>query len=258
MAQRIPGKEEFRETIRYFQRQIELTGVKLRLNTRVTAGMISAGGFDEVALCTGVSPRRIELEGADHPMVLTYIDVLLHGRPVGRRAAIIGAGGIGFDVAEFLCHEEGAGSPSIPTFMEEWGVDMEYRMRGALTRPLPAPPAREVYLCQRSGGKPGAGLGKTTGWIHRSSLRMKKVEMLAGVQYQRIDGRGLHLIVKGEPKVLEVDNVIICAGQEPLRELWEPLKAAGVPTHLIGGAHEARELDAKRAIAQAARLAAEI
>lgn len=258
MAKRIPGKEEFHETIRYFQRQAELTGVKLSLNTRVTAGMISAGGFDEVALCTGVSPRRIELEGADHPMVLTYIDVLLHGRPVGRRAAIIGAGGIGFDVAEFLCHEAGAGSPSIPTFMEEWGVDMEFRTRGALTRPLPALPAREVYLCQRSGGKPGAGLGKTTGWIHRSSLRMKKVEMLAGVQYRRIDGRGLHLIVKGEPKVLEVDNVIICAGQEPLRELWEPLKAAGVPTHLIGGAHEARELDAKRAIAQAARLAAEI
>ena len=258
MAKRIPGKEEFHETIRYFQRQIELTGVKLHLNTRVTADMLLNGGFDEVVLCTGVAPRQIELEGIDHPKVLSYIDVLRNKKPVGKRVAIIGAGGIGFDVAEFLSQEGEPSSLHIPAFMEEWGVDMAYQNRGALIAPSPEPPARKIYLCQRSKGKPGAGLGKTTGWIHRSSLRMKKVAMLAEVQYERIDDQGLHLTVKGDPQVLEVDHIILCAGQEPLRDLWEPLQAKGISPHLIGGADEARELDAKRAINQAAWLAAAI
>ncbi|MCB9274470.1 MAG: NADPH-dependent 2,4-dienoyl-CoA reductase [Lewinellaceae bacterium] len=258
MAKRIPGKEEFYEALRYFQHRVGSTGVRLYLNTRATAEMLASAGFDEVVLCTGVSPRQIELEGIGHPKVLSYIDVLLHNKPVGQRVAIIGAGGIGFDVAEFLCQEGEPVSQNIPAFMEEWGVDMSYRSRGAVSRPAPQPSPREIYLCQRSKGKPGGGLGKTTGWIHRSSLRLKKVAMLSEVQYQRIDDQGLHLTAGGVPSVLEVDNIILCAGQEPLRKLWEPLRAMGIPAHLVGGAHEARELDAKRAINEAARLAAGI
>jgi 2,4-dienoyl-CoA reductase (NADPH2) len=258
MAKRIPGKEEFYETLRYYQRQIELTGLQLHLSTRATPELLASGGFDEVLIATGVSPRQLQLTGIDHPKVLSYIDVLKHGQAVGERVAIIGAGGIGFDVAEFLAHEGASPSLDVAAFMGEWGVDMSYQQRGAIARPAPAPPARQIFLCQRSKGKPGAGLGKTTGWIHRSSLRLKGVEMLAEVQYQRIDDLGLHLTVKGQPRLLEVDHIIVCAGQEPLRELLAPLQAQGIAARLIGGAHEARELDAKRAIEQAAWLAAAV
>lgn len=256
MARRIPGKEEFNETLRYFRRQIELTGVNLHLNTRFEAKM--AEGFDEVALSTGIAPRQIQLEGIDHPKVLSYIDVLKHGRAVGRRVAIIGAGGIGYDVASFLLHEGSRTALEPELFMKSWGVDMQYAQRGALTQAEVHPPAREIFLMQRSAGKPGEKLGKTTGWIHRSDLRRHKVQTLSEVQYLKVDDAGLHITVKGEPRLLEVDNVIICAGQEPLRELLAPLQSAGVKTHLIGGAFEAMELDAKRAIDQAARLAAAV
>jgi len=256
LAKRIPGKEEFCETIRYFRRRIEKTGVHLHLNTRADVGLLVKQGFDEVVIATGVLPRQVELEGIDHPKVLSYIEVLKGLMPVGGRVAIIGAGGIGFDVAEFLSQEGEPSSLNVEAFMEEWGVDMDYRNRGAITKPAPELPARQVYLCQRSKGKLGAGLGKTTGWVHRTALRRRNVKMLSDVQYVRIDGQGLHLTVKGEPRVLEVDNVVICAGQEPLRDLWEPLKEKGIKVHLIGGADEARELDAKRAIYQASWLAA--
>ncbi len=260
MAKRIPGKEEFEETLRYYRRQIELTGVRLHLNTRASAEQLIAGGYDELVLATGVSPRNIQLEGIDHPMVLGYVDVLLHQAPVGRRVAIIGAGGIGFDVAEYLSHDhrQPATSLELGAFLREWGIDPGYENRGALTQAEPPPPARELFLLQRSKGKLGAGLGKTTGWVHRLSLRRRQVTMLGEVTYQRIDDEGLHILEKGTPRLLAVDNVVICAGQEPLRELEAPLRAAGLPVHRIGGADEAKELDAKRAIDQAARLAARL
>ena len=256
LAKRIPGKEEFHETIRYFRKQVERTGVHLHLNTRVDVGLLASQGFEEVVIATGVLPRQIQLEGIDHPKVLSYIEVLKGIKAVGARVAVIGAGGIGFDVAEFLSHDGEPTSLNVAAFMEEWGVDMQYSNRGALTKPRPEPPARQIYLCQRSKGKPGAGLGKTTGWVHRTALRRRNVKMLSEVSYQRIDDQGLHIIVKGEPRILEVDHVVICAGQEPLRDLWEPLREKGAAVHLIGGADEARELDAKRAIYQASWLAA--
>jgi 2,4-dienoyl-CoA reductase (NADPH2) len=256
MAKLVPGKEEFHETLRYFGKKIENAGVNLHLNRRVSAQELIAGKYDEVILATGVSPRGIQLEGIDHAKVLSYIDVLKHRKEVGHKVAIIGAGGIGFDVAEFLSHEGVSSSLSVPVFMEEWGVDMDYQNRGALTKAAPEPSARQIYLLQRSKGKLGARLSKTTGWIHRRSLKNKAVKMLGEVQYQKIDDAGLHIISKGEPQVLEVDHIIICAGQEPLRALWQPLQDSGVKVQLIGGADEARELDAKRAISQAAWLAA--
>ena len=256
MAKRVPGKEEFHETIRYFRKRIEKTGVHLHLNTRAEVALLASQGFDEVVVATGVAPRQVRIEGIEHPKVLSYIEVLKGIMPVGERVAIIGAGGIGFDVAEFLSHEGESSSLNVAAFMEEWGVDMNYNHRGALAKPDPEPPARQIFLCQRSKGKLGAGLGKTTGWVHRTALRRRNVKMLSEVQYQRINDQGLHLTVKGESKVLEVDNVIICAGQEPLRDLWEPLREKGLTVHLIGGADEARELDAKRAIYQASWLAA--
>ncbi len=253
MAKRIPGKEEFYETLRYYRKMIDKHGVHLHLNTKAEAALLQ--GFAEVAIATGVRPRALQLKGIDHPKVLGYIDVLKHQKPVGKSVAIIGAGGIGFDVAEYLAHQGESPSLEVAAFMQEWGVDMAYQNRGALTQPQPEAPAREIYLLQRSAGKPGAKLAKTTGWIHRNSLKMKGVQMFSEVQYQRIDDAGLHITVKGTPRLLPVDNVIICAGQEPLRELYEPLQQLGIPVHLIGGADEARELDAKRAIDQATRLA---
>ncbi len=253
MAKRIPGKEEFYETLRYYRKMIDKHGVHLHLNTKADAALLQ--GFAEVAIATGVRPRALQLEGIDHPKVLGYIDVLKHQKPVGKSVAIIGAGGIGFDVAEYLAHQGESPSLEVAAFMQEWGVDMTYQKRGALTQPQPEAPAREIYLLQRSAGKPGAKLAKTTGWIHRASLKMKQVQMISEVQYQRIDNAGLHITVKGAPRLLPVDHVIICAGQEPLRELYEPLQQLGIPVHLIGGADEARELDAKRAIDQATRLA---
>ena len=258
MAKQIPGKEEFYETLRYFKRQIEIHEVSLFLNTEVQADQLLAEGFDEIVLATGVLPRAISLPGIDHPKVLGYIDVLKRKREVGRSVAIIGAGGIGFDVAEFLSHEGPSSSLNPEAFMKEWGVDMHYTERGGLMEPTLEESPREIFLIQRSKGKLGARLGKTTGWIHRASLRKKKVQMISEAQYEKIDDQGLHILVGGEPTVLEVDNVIICAGQVPLRALQGPLEKHQLSVHLIGGADEARELDAKRAIDQAARLAAKI
>ena len=260
LAKRIPGKEEFYETLRYFRRQIELTGVNLHLNTRATAELLAGQGFQEIILATGVTARKAGIEGEDHPKTLAYSDVLLNKKPVGKSVAIIGAGGIGFDVAEFLTHSvhPSSGFPVLQTFNREWGVDMEYAQRGALSDPQPEPPAREIWLLKRSKGKHGAGLGKTTGWIHRSSLKMKKVKMLAEVQYLKIDGEGLHILHEGKTIVLPVDNVVVCAGQNPLRELTGPLEEKGLSVHLIGGANVAAELDAKRAIEEGARLAARL
>ena len=256
VAKKVPGKEEFYETLRYFARRVEITGVTLKLNTRVSAADLAT--FDEVVLATGIAPRMPPIDGIDHSKVLNYLDVLKHGAKVGRKVAIIGAGGIGFDVAEYLTHE--GVSPSLDTaaFMKEWGVDMDINSAGGLTPAQPHPSPREVYLLQRKSSKVGEGLGKTTGWIHRASLQMKNVQMIPGVSYDKIDDDGLHVTIKGEPQLLAVDNVIICAGQDPLRELQQPLLDAGKPVHLIGGADVATELDAKRAINQGANLAARI
>jgi 2,4-dienoyl-CoA reductase (NADPH2) len=260
IAVEIPGKEEFHETMRYFRRQLELTGVPVRLGHRVTPAELLEGGYDGVVLAAGVVPRDVEIPGADHPKVLTYMDVLGEKRHVGKRAAIIGAGGIGFDVAEFLTHEGEPTSLNPSAFLEEWGVDPELRERGGLSPdgPKPEEAAREVWLLQRKKSKPGKQLGKTTGWIHRINLRKRGVQMISGATYERIDDDGLHVEIDGEKQLLPADNVVICAGQESLRELKGPLKAAGVECFLVGGADVARELDAKRAIDQAARLAAEV
>lgn len=260
LAKRIPGKEEFYETLRYFRRQIELTGVHLHLNTLATAEMLAGQSFQDVIIATGVTARQAGIEGETHPKVLTYTDVLLKKKPVGKSVAIVGAGGIGFDVAEYLSHEAlpSSNSSILPSFTRQWGVDMDYRHRGAITTPEPEPAAREIWLLKRSKGKHGAGLGKTTGWIHRSSLKMKNVKMLAEVQYLKIDDEGLHILHEGKTKVLNVDHVVICAGQNSQRNLAGPLEEKSLSVHLIGGANVAAELDAKRAIEEGARLAARL
>jgi len=257
IAKQIPGKEEFYETLRYFNRQLELTNVQVKLNTAVTADMLNQGGFDEVLVATGITPRKPTIEGIDHPSVLSYIDVIAGKKPVGNRVAIIGAGGIGFDTAEYLTHSGESTSQNISAFMREWGIDMSLKARGGIegVTPQPQPSPREVYLLQRKISKVGSGLGKTTGWIHRAGLAMKNVRMMPGCDYQRIDDQGLHLRVGDEPTLLEVDTIIICAGQDPLREIVADLK---MPFHLIGGADVAAELDAKGAINQGTRLAAAI
>lgn len=260
MARRVPGKEEFGETLRYFERRLAATGVALQLSTRVAAAQLASGGFDAVVLATGVTPRDPKIPGEDGANVLSYVDVLLHGRPVGERVVIVGAGGIGFDVAEFLVTPPGH-SPTLDLdeWRAEWGVADPAEVRGGVVRARPAPPARRVTLLQRKAGKLGKGLGKTTGWIHRAALQMKQVEMVGGVNYERIGPQGL-FVTYGEDRrdgqLIECDTVVLCAGQEPLRELEAPLRAAGIAVHLIGGAHEAAELDAKRAIDQGTRLAA--
>lgn len=257
LAKQIPGKEEFYETLRYFGVLLEKHGVDVRLNTRVTAQELNKIDCDEVILATGITPRTPDIEGVDHPSVLSYIDVLQHKVEVGRRVAIIGAGGIGFDTAEYLSHGQSSPSIDIAAFMREWGIDMSLQARGGIedVQPLPEPSPRQIYLLQRKSKKVGAGLGKTTGWAHRANLLMKGVKMLAGVSYQKIDDEGLHILVDGETRVLEVDNVIICAGQEPHRALVEGLEKS---YHLIGGADIATELDAKRAIKQGTELCAEL
>jgi 2,4-dienoyl-CoA reductase (NADPH2) len=255
MARRVPGKGDFDHTIRYYRKQLELTGVRLELGTRVTVDDL-ASGFDEVVLATGVVPRQLKLPGIDHPMVLSYPDVLRDGKAVGKRVAIIGAGGIGFDTAEFLAHEEH--HEDADAFMKEWGIDKTFADRGGLTDPQLRPPDREITLCQRKAGKLGARLGKTTGWIHRASLKKFQVKMLSECQYEKIDDDGLHLTVAGAKQVLAVDNVVICAGQISVNDMLEPLRARGVSTHIIGGAELAAELDAKRAIEAGARVGAEI
>lgn len=254
VARKVPGKQEFDETIRYFRTQLELHGVDVRLNTRVAAEDVSA--YDEVVVATGVAPRTPEIPGVDHPSVLGYLDVLRDGAPVGDRVAILGAGGIGFDVAEYLTDGGDKASEDPATYFRHWGVDMDYQAPGGLAAPeRPAPP-RTVHLLQRKASKVGAGLGKTTGWIHRTELKHRGVTMVPGVQYDRIDDAGLHVTVEGHSQVLEVDTVVLCTGQEPRRDLYEELSAAGRSVHLIGGADVAAELDAKRAIKQGTELAA--
>ena len=257
-AKQIPGKEEFYETLRYFGRMLELHAVKLHLNSAQSAATLQAGGFDEVVLATGIIPRDIGLKGSDHSKVLSYLDVLRDHKAVGKHVAIIGAGGIGFDVAEYLTEPHSL-TLQPDAWLKDWGIDKAYQARGALLPDEAAPPSeRKVYLLQRKTTKVGAGLGKTTGWIHRSSLKKKGVEMIAGVNYIRVDDDGLWVDIAGEERCLNVDNVIICAGQEPQRELLATLAAAGIKAHLIGGADVAAELDAKRAIRQGAELAAQI
>lgn len=258
IAKQVPGKEEFFETIRYFGKMIEKTGVNLLLNTKADAHALVEQGFDEVILATGIIPRTPELEGIDHPMVLSYLDVLRDKKPVGKRVAVMGAGGIGFDVSEYLIH--GSESPSLDkhAFMQEWGVDLTVEARGGLVPPVMEPSAREVYLVQRKKSKVGAKLGKTTGWIHRTTLKNKGVHMMNKAEYLKIDDQGLHVNLDGEYRLLEVDNVIVCAGQEPNRDLQAAIEQAGLPVHLIGGADVAAELDAKRAIKQGTELAAAI
>lgn len=245
IAKEIPGKEEFIETLRYYKKQMELHKVQIHLNSIFKQEQ--ATDFDEVVVSTGVSGRTLTIEGINDSKVLTYTDVVLHKKPVGKKVAIIGAGGIGFDVAEFLTNEE---SNTIPTFMEEWGVDMNYTVRGALQKNHATKSPREVYLLQRSKGKLGEGLGKTTGWIHRAALKMKRVKMIAEVSYEKINEEGFHITVAGKPQVLDVDNIVICAGQVSNNQLYHSIKENYTNVHLIGGALEAGDLDAKRAIEQ--------
>ena len=258
MAKRIPGKEEFHQTIRYFSRMLEVAGVDLRLSTRADAEALA--GFDEVVLATGVVPRTPAIAGIDNPKVLSYVDVLRHGADVGQTVALIGAGGIGFDVAEFLVHDGPSPSLNPELWYREWGIDTSVQAPGGVqgVEKHPEPPARKVYLLQRKAEALGKHLGKTSGWVHRATLKHKKVTMVGGVQYQRIDDDGLHITVNGQPQRIECDNVVICAGQEPLRELHDAVAGRGIPVHLIGGADVAAELDAKRAIKQASELAAAI
>jgi len=258
LACQIPGKEEFFETMRYYRKQIALTGVQLHLSTKISVEDLQEKGYDEVILATGVVPRKINLPGIDHPKVLSYVEVLEKEKEVGDSVAIIGAGGIGFDVAEFLSQKGKSTSLDTAAFMKEWGVDMQLNNRGGLTTPTPEASPRKIYLLQRKHGKLGANLGKTTGWIHRSSLKHRGIEMIAGVKYAKIDDQGLHLEVEGETKLLKVDNIVICAGQVSVRDLMDPLREQGSRVHLIGGAEEAGELDAKRAIDQGTRLAARL
>ncbi|RLD69044.1 MAG: NADPH-dependent 2,4-dienoyl-CoA reductase [Bacteroidetes bacterium] len=258
IAKQVPGKKEFYETIRYFKKKIELNGVNLKLNTLVNVNDLTE--FDEVILATGIKPRLPKIEGIENQKVMSYIDVLLSKKEVGKKVAIIGAGGIGFDVAEYLTHNNKSDSPDITEFLKEWGIDAKNEVRGGIegiqaqTEPSP----REVVLMQRKKTKMGASLGKTTGWIHRLSLKYKNVKMMNAVEYEKIDNQGLHISRKGKKELLEIDNIIICAGQLSNNELYEPLKTKGVNVHIIGGAFEAGELDAKRAIDQGSRLAAKL
>ncbi|HNH19697.1 MAG TPA: NADPH-dependent 2,4-dienoyl-CoA reductase [Pseudomonadales bacterium] len=258
LARRIPGKEEFNETLRYFGRRIELTGVDLRLNHRAQASELIDGGYDLVLLASGIQPRTPEIPGIDHPKVVGYIDAIREPQRIGQRVAIIGAGGIGFDVAELLVHQGASSSLDPLLFAAEWGIDTELKARGAVAgiEPRFAPAAREVVLLQRKADRFGSTLGKTTGWIHRINLEKRGVRMIAGVAYRQIDDAGLHIEVNGEPRLLDVDHVVLCAGQEPLRSLQQPLEQAGIRVQLIGGAKLAAELDAKRAIDEGCRLAA--
>ncbi|AYE31405.1 NADPH-dependent 2,4-dienoyl-CoA reductase [Burkholderia pseudomallei] len=258
IAKKVPGKEEFHETLRYFRRQLELRGVTLHLNTRADVARLAGGGFDEIVLATGVTPRRPDIEGIGHARVMGYLDVLRDGKPVGASVAVIGAGGIGFDVSEYLTHTGESASVAPSTFYAQWGIDIDYGARGGVRMPHVEAAPRNVHLLQRKASKVGDGLGKTTGWIHRTSLKARRVAMSSGVSYERIDDAGLHVRIDGEPRTLAVDNVVVCAGQEPQRELYDGLRAAGCSVHLIGGAHVAAELDAKRAILQGTTLAASI
>jgi 2,4-dienoyl-CoA reductase (NADPH2) len=257
IAKQIPGKEEFYETLRYYKKQLELHNVCLQLNTHINAKQLNSDSFDQVIVATGITPRKPNIEGIDHHSVLSYIDVVVNKKPLGNRVAIIGAGGIGFDIAEYITHSGPSSSQNINAFMHEWGIDMSLKARSGIEGINPQTQAspRQVFLLQRKTSKVGAGLGKTTGWIHRAGLARKNVRMMSGCEYLRIDDQGLHLLVDDNPILLEVDHIIICAGQEPLRTVTQGLKT---PYQLIGGADVATELDAKTAIAQGTKLAASL
>jgi 2,4-dienoyl-CoA reductase (NADPH2) len=255
LARRIPGKEDFAETLRYFGRRIETSGVTLQLNQRVDAELLKAGGFDHVVLATGITPRQPPIAGIDSDKVASYVDIVEGRKVAGKRVAIIGAGGIGFDIGEFLTHAHDDRSEA-ERFNDEWGIDPSYAHRGGLKPPLDEPAPRQVFLLQRKSSKVGDGLAKTTGWIRRTLLKKRGVQMIGGVNYERIDDAGLHITVDGQATTLAVDTVVVCAGQESRRELLAPLQAAGIPVTLIGGADVATELDAKRAIDQGTRVAA--
>jgi len=260
IAKQIPGKEEFYETLRYFNKQIEMHNVTVKLNTKVSIEDLQNSNFDEIVIATGIKPRQLKIEGIEHQKVLSYIDVLKHKKPVGKRVAVIGAGGIGFDVSEYLSHEGESTSLNIDAWLKEWGIDKTLNSRSGtegMTEEIPASP-REIFMFKRSKGKFGGNLGKTTGWIHRSTLKKKKVQFIGEVEYTKIDDEGLHYSKNGESKVLKVDNIVICAGQIPFKELYQPLLDIGKSVHVIGGADFANELDAKRAINQGARLASKL
>ncbi|MEO6800904.1 MAG: NADPH-dependent 2,4-dienoyl-CoA reductase [Rhodanobacter sp.] len=257
-ARQIPGKEEFNETLRYFRHQLADMDVDVRLGQSADAASVHAAGYDEVVIATGVTPRQVNFPGSDDPRVLGYLDVLARHKRVGAKVAIIGAGGIGFDVAEYLVEAAPSPTTEVARWTREWGVDMELGQRSGLQPPHPEPPERQVWLLQRSEGRLGARLNKTTGWVHRATLKAKQVTMLGKVRYLRFDDRGLHVTVDGDPRVLPVDNVVVCAGQEPNRRLADELIAIGLTVHVIGGADVAAELDAKRAIDQGTRLASNI
>jgi 2,4-dienoyl-CoA reductase (NADPH2) len=258
VAKRIPGKEEFNETLRYFGKRLEVTGVEIRLGQMISAKNLSQGRYDDIILATGIVPRVPSIPGIDHSSVINYLDALYGLKAIGKRVAVIGAGGIGFDVAEFITHQDPVDAISTTAFWREWGIDTTLQARGGVMGITPAPvrSVREVYLLQRRASKMGEGLGKTTGWIHRTSLKHRHVKMLNGVEYLGIDDQGLHIRINDENKILAVDTIIVCAGQEPRRDLYDALVAAGQSVHLIGGADIAAELDAKRAISQGSRLAA--
>ncbi|MBO6826783.1 MAG: FAD-dependent oxidoreductase, partial [Sneathiella sp.] len=260
LAKQIPGKEEFFETIRYFNRILDVRGVIRRLNTFVTADLLKTEGFDEIILATGIEPRTPKIEGVNHQSVKKYVDVIQGNAAVGGKVAIIGAGGIGFDVAELISHKGVSAAMDVDVFAREWGIDFQNHPRGGVTgvEPVVETADREIYLLQRKETPVGRGLGKTTGWTHRIALSRRNVKMINGCDYHRIDDSGLHLTINGQPKTLDVDTVIICAGQEPNRQLYEELKASGISATLVGGAFEAMELDAKRAINQASYLAAAV
>ena len=260
IAKQIPGKEEFYETLRYFNKQIELHDVTVKLNKKVSTEDLLNSDFDEIVIATGIKPRTPRIEGIEHEKVLSYLDVLKHKKPVGKRVAVIGAGGIGFDVSEYLTHEGESTSLNIDAWLKEWGIDKTFKSRSGIEgiKPDFHPSPREVFMFKRSEGKFGGNLGKTTGWIHRSSLKKKGVQFIGGVSYTKIDDRGLHYTQNEEQKLLELDNIVICAGQTPFKDLYQPLLDAGKNVHVVGGADFASELDAKRAIDQGSRVAAEL
>lgn len=262
IAAQIPGKSDFLETMRYFNTMLAKHNVLLKLGAFVSAEQLLEESFDHIVIATGIHPRTPQIEGIEHPKVLSYLDVLKHHKPVGKRVAIIGAGGIGFDVGEYLVHEHGlTADQEKERWYQEWGVDTTLQSRGAIVDPVVAPPARQIYLLQRKETSVGKNLGKTSGWVHRAALKMKGVKMMPGCEYQRVDDDGLHVVVDDRPQLLEVDNVVICAGQTPNRDLADQLEVAGckqqgIGVHVVGGADVAAELDAKRAIKQASELAA--
>ncbi|QTD57924.1 NADPH-dependent 2,4-dienoyl-CoA reductase [Parasphingorhabdus cellanae] len=260
LAKTIPGKEEFHETVRYYNRMIEVHGIDLRLNTPAGAATLKTEGFDEIIIATGIKPRKPDIPGIDHPKVVSYVDVIKGKKSVGKKVAIIGAGGIGFDVCELISHSGPSGAVDRDVFAAEWGVDFENHPRGGVTgvEPKVAKSDREITLLQRKESRVGAGLGKTTGWTHRITLARRGVNMMNGVEYVKVDDAGLHILQGGQPAILEADTIIICAGQDPLRETYDDLVADGLSPALVGGAYEAKELDAKAAINQASHMAAAV